>query len=176
MLNDAELIREYKSGNDKAFETLLSRYKLSLFNYILKMVGNKDVAEDVFQDVWIQIIKIFSKYKEQNKFSAFLFKIAHFKSIDYLRKNKRNLQKEEKPLPYSRNNMEKDIEKKELVYLLNNAVMNLPAKQKEIFLLRQHTELNFREISKMLNCPLNTVLARMHNAILNLRKILKEKK
>ena len=176
MLSDAELIKNYKAGNEGAFEVLLSRYKLPLFNYILRMVRSKDVAEDIFQDVWIRIIKLLPKYKEQNKFSGLLFKLANSKSIDYLRRNKRNLQVKGTLESRSYRNVEKDIEKRELLSLLNSAVMELPAKQKEIFLLREHTGLNFREISKMLDCPLNTVLARMRNAIISLRRVLKEGK
>jgi len=177
----AELIKSYKEGNNEAFEILLGKYKLSLFNYILRMVGIKEVAEDIFQDVWIQVIKVLPRYREQNKFSSLLFKLANSKSIDYLRKNKRDLQcggKVEGVQYRSEvtSSMQSLIEKKEILSLLNNTVMELPAKQKEVFLLRQHSGLSFKEIAGILDCPLNTVLARMHNAILNLRKTLKEEK
>ena len=183
-MSDAELIERYKLGNEGAFEELLERYKLPLFSYILKMVRNKTVAEDIFQEVWFQIIKLLPRYNEQNKFSALLFKIAYSKVIDYVRKNhrilqhrsERILQRRSEVISRSQSDIEKGIEKEELLSLLNKAAMELPPKQKEVFLLRQHSGLAFKEIAGMLGCPLNTVLARMHNGVLNLRKSLKEVK
>lgn len=174
-IEDAELIRNYKLGNEKAFEQLLYKYKGPLFNYIKKMVGNRTVAEDIFQDVWLKVIKALPRYKERGKFTAWLFKLAHAQTIDYLRRQKLDTfaPDELERLPAAGHSLEEDIEKKELISMLNMAVEKLPGKQKEVFLLRKHTDFSFKEIAYILGCPLNTALSRMHNAIINLRKIIK---
>ncbi|MCK4352995.1 sigma-70 family RNA polymerase sigma factor [candidate division WOR-3 bacterium] len=171
--SDAELIKNYKLGDEESFEKLLCKYKGPLFNYILKMIGNKTISEDIFQDVWLNIIKSLHRYKERNKFSAYLFKLAHSRTIDHLRKQKHEIQVARGFIPRYSLSPHEAIYKKELISILNNAVSKLSLKEKEVFLLRQHTEMTFKEIALMLKCPLNTVLGRMHNAILNLRKTFK---
>lgn len=175
--SDAKLIEKYKSGDTAAFEELLYKYKNQIFSYILRMVKNKTVAEDIFQDVWVNTLKYLPRYDERNKFSGFLFKIAHSKTMDYLRKD-RNFEELPENLPdnswHDTTLREHPLEKAELYNNLNLAIENLPAKQKEILLLRQESDLSFKEIAKMLDCPINTVLSRMHNAVLSLRKIMKK--
>lgn len=167
--NDAELIERYKSGDDTAFEELLYKYKNQVFGYILKMVRNKAMAEDVFQNVWLNVIKYLPRYDERNKFPAFLFKIAYSKTMDYLRKDKYFVPVFENIPDTSNLNSQN-----EMYDSLKIAISKLPEKQKEILLLRQESNLTFKEIAKLLDCPINTVLARMHNAVLSLRKMLKK--
>ena len=83
---DVHLIEDYKNGDNSAFNELFYRYKLPVFNYIKRMVKDKEVAEDIFQEVFLRVIKGLQHYKEKGKFSAWLFKIAHSLTMDYFRK------------------------------------------------------------------------------------------
>lgn len=172
VLDDAQLIREYKAGNEHCFEKLLSRYKAPLFNYVIKMVKDRTIADDIFQNVWIAMIKFLPRYKEQNKFAPFIFKLAHSKIIDYFRKSKYEIIIDDFE-PAEETNIDTNLEKEELISILNNKISRLPVEQREVLLLRQQTELTFKEIAQILDCPLNTVLSRMHNAVLHLRKVIK---
>ena len=92
--------------------------------------------------------------------------------IDYLRKSKYEIIIDDFE-PAEETNIATNLEKEELISILNSTVSRLPVEQKEVFLLRQQTELTFKEIAQTLDCPLNTVLSRMHNAVLHLRKVIK---
>lgn len=183
---DVHLIEDYKNGDNSAFNELFYRYKLPVFNYIKRMVKDKEVAEDIFQEVFFRVIKGLRHYKEKGKFCAWLFKIAHSLTMDYFRKKSviltRQLTgKNLNPLANgqlengdpSADGMDQELEKEEAISILNNAVEDLPLKEKTIFLLRQHTELTFKEIAGMLEIPLNTALSYMHNSIIKLRKVIK---
>jgi len=188
-LTDDELIEIYlKKGFDSqiAFETLLIRYKKSVYSFLLRMVSHKPVAEDLFQEVFMRVIKGLPEYKMENYFKSWIFRIANNLAIDYLRrKNKIKFSsledeigetKESKiklhdrlkscePLP------EKIIENKEFMKELSESMKNLTIEQREVFLMRHESGLSFKEIAKLLNCPLNTALGRMNQAIGKLKKI-----
>ncbi len=174
---DVHLIEDYKNGDNSAFNELFYRYKLPVFNYIKRMVKDKEVAEDIFQEVFFRVIKGLRHYKEKGKFCAWLFKIAHSLTMDYFRKKSVILN----PLANgqlengdpSADGIDQKLEKEETISILNNAVGKLPIKERTIFLLRQHTELTFKEISCMLEIPLNTALSYMHNSIIKVRKAIK---
>lgn len=172
---DEYLIERYRNGDEDAFRKLLYKYKVPIFTYILRMVKNKTIAEDIFQDVWIKIINILPKYREEGKFNSLIFKVAFSKCTDYLRKNKKEIKLHKSfSDPSDPIDLQKEIEKKDLLTHINNAVENLSIEQREVFLLRQYSNLTFKEISKILNLPLGTVLSRMHLAMLSLRESLKE--
>ena len=169
------LIEKSISGDKNAFANLISIYRRQLFSYILRRCGNRELAEDIFQDVLIKVWKSISKYKEREKFSSWLFSIAHNVTIDMYRK--RGLKYEEHPNNIeiaSNENIQMKIENDERKELLENALHSLTEQQKEVLLLRQHGELKFKEIAEITKQPLNTVLSHMNYAVKKLKKILRE--
>jgi len=130
-------------------------------------------AEDLFQETLIKVWKGFNSYNEQNKFSSWLFSIAHNVAVDSRRKESvKNAEHsfEDAQTYTSDNNPLNTLVKKETNELVVAAINKLPEKQKQVFLLRQHSEMTFKEISKATNQPLNTVLGHMHYAVTKIRK------
>lgn len=185
-LTDADLLQAYRRGDSRAFEQLLWRYEKSLFTFIARMVGNREDAEDVFQDTLSNVINNIESYNERGKFGSWLFGIAHHLCVDRIRKKERwkfifthgkNVEEpladqdfvDPTPLPDTL------LEEKELNEMIVQALQHLSPEQREVFLLRQHSDLTFREIAEMVNRPLNTVLGQMRFAVLSIRALLQEK-
>ncbi len=178
--SDAHLIRAYLSGKEKAFEKLLKRYERPLFSFIFRFVGNRQSAEDLFQQTWLKVIQGFGRYEERGTFSSWLFGIANNCCIDLVRKKNQSKRNDfvssegmDKLESEDCNQMDVILNKEKTVWL-ENAITKLPPEQKQVVLLRVYSELPFKEIASILNDPLNTVLGRMHYAVQNLQKIAKE--
>lgn len=177
---DAHLICAYLSGQDRAFEKLFKRYEKPLFSFILRFVGNRENAEDLLQQTWLKVLKGLPKYEERGKFSSWLFGIANNCCIDCVRKksvtkqdNFINPEKLNSLSSIDSNPDEMFVQNEQKVWL-EKALTQLPPEQKQVVLLRLYGEMPFKEIARVLNSPLNTVLGRMHYAVQNLRKILKQ--
>ncbi len=183
LISDADLVRNYQHGDVKAFDILVTRYRRQLASYLQRMVSDPGAADDLFQDTFFKVIKALPRYKEQGKFSSWLFGIANRLAIDYLRKHKRQTKIME-PVSQENNGMpspdildthspspEEDVKQRELQSYLKKAIKRLPVEQRQVLLLREHSGLSFKEIAVMLDCPINTVLGRMRYALLNLRKM-----
>ena len=178
---DETLLRLYIDGNNSAFDVLLKRYESKVFTYLLYSVRSQELAEDLFQDVFVKIITTLRKnmYIECGKFSSWVMRIAHNLVIDYFRQNKNGgvVSNEDIPFDLFDNslNLEDSVEKqlidrqvlnevKELVYML-------PYAQREVVLMRFNQDLSFKEIAETTGVSVNTALGRMRYAIMNLRKI-----
>jgi len=178
--NDAHLIRDYQKGKDWAFEKLFKKYERPLFSFIFRFVGDRQSAEDMFQQTWLKVIKGLPKYEERGAFSSWLFGVANNCCVDHARKQMRSkvddLTSAEGMdcLPDKDSDPEDTLMKKEQLSWLEKAVRKLPTEQKQIVLMRLHGEVPFKEIARVLDCPLNTVLGRMHYAVQNLKKMVKE--
>ena len=183
-LTDQQLIQLFNEGEPSALEVLINRHKDRIFTSIYLLLKDKYLAEDIFQDLFIKIIETFraGKYKEENKFTQWALRIAHNLCVDHFRKIKGK--------PVIRTNDGSDIfdvlnfaepnaEDKIMKMQSNERVMKLvcllPEDQQEIIILRHFADLKFREISKILNCSVNTALGRMRYALMNLRKMIEEK-
>jgi len=185
-LNDAQLLKRFKQGDETAFVTLVNRYRIPLFNYIYRLIGDKHNAEDLFQDVFVRVFNAISDYQEQGKFASWIFGIANNLAIDYLRKKgRRKSIFVDNNMPDSETNYfdsvpdlgfspEDFIEQKELQEILKHAINQLPIAQRQVLLMREHSDLPFKEIAEILDCSINTVLGRMRYALFNLRNILQK--
>lgn len=183
---DAELLYAYRRGDSKAFEKLLRRHERLLFTFIVRMVSNKDDAEDIFQETLARVVQNIRSYDEQGKLAKWIFGIAHHLCIDRIRKEKRwkaHFTKDSGKDETDRQGEVMDpepladvlLEQKELNEMIAQALQHLAPEQREVFLLRQHSDLTFREIAEMVNRPLNTVLGQMRLAVLSIRAFLLEK-
>lgn len=182
--SDQELINMYLSGNHACAETLIRRYKRKVFTYIYLNVKDRHLAEDLFQDTFIKVINTLrtGTYNDEGKFLPWVLRIAHNLIIDYYRKSHR--------IPLVENNDEYDIfntirifdecvEEKMVTDQIHKDVKKLldmlPDEQREVIVMRHFADMSFKEIAEQTNVSINTALGRMRYALINLRKLVKEK-
>jgi len=182
---DNELIQQFKDGDLHALETLILRHKDKLFTSILFLVKDKYLAEDIFQDVLIKIIDTIraGRYTEEGKFLPWAIRIAHNLCVDHFRKVKRTpaiKTSDDRDIFESLNFVEDGAEEKmikkqsyERVRLMLDL---LPEDQREVIILRHYADLSFKEIATLTNCSINTALGRMRYGLINLRKMMTQKK
>ena len=181
MMTDEELAMEYMSGNNYAFDQLLSRYKAKVFNYIFSMTKDKLTAEDIFQDVFVRIIVGLKERKYANKgvFSYWVATITRNLLIDHFRKDR---------IQAADLNETNDLTKMHLPQLTDvsaettivhtqvkdsavNLMNHLPELQREVVYMKFFEDKSFKEIASLTNVSINTSLGRMRYAILNMRRM-----
>ena len=185
-LPDEKLVKHYLTGNTHALEKLINKHRDRIYLYIISKVKIQSLAEDIFQDTFLKVIKSLKKgkYNEQGKFLPWVMRIAHNLVIDHFRKSKRisiiqNLKKDSdfdvlNLISDESKNFEKNILKKEQFKELNYIIDKLPEDQKEVLIMRYYEDLSFKEIADKSNVSINTSLGRMRYALINLRKIMSE--
>ncbi len=184
-VSDKELIRKYLDGNQAGLEKLIHRHKNRVFAYILMIVKNKELADDLFQDTFIKVINTIraGSYNEEGKFVQWVMRIAHNLIIDHFRKSKR--------IPVIDNNSDEfdifdtikfqdiSVEDKMIKDQIHEDVRNLieflPSEQKEVLFMRHYFEMSFKDIAEQTDVSINTALGRMRYALINLRKLIDEK-
>ncbi|MCJ8289069.1 MAG: sigma-70 family RNA polymerase sigma factor [Flavobacteriales bacterium] len=182
---DRELISTYLDGSEKAFETLLLRHKDKVYRFIYMKVRDGALAEDIFQDTFIKVIRTLKSgaYNEEGKFLPWAMRIAHNLIIDYFRKkNKVRLISESSSLRDDYNvfhtidNDEKTIEEEmsqvELEQQMVELIGHLPETQRDILRKRIFKEMSFKDIADEEDISINTALGRMRYALINLRKLI----
>jgi len=184
LANDQALIDSYLSGNHSSLEVLINRHKKRVFTYILMVVKDTHLSEDIFQDTFVKVVNTLrtGTYKEEGKFLQWVMRIAHNLIIDHFRKSKR--------IPIVENNDDYDIfdsirildgsiEDKMVHDQIHSDVRSLieylPAEQKEVLIMRHYYDMSFKDIAESTNVSINTALGRMRYALINLRKLIEEK-
>ncbi|PKP20752.1 MAG: RNA polymerase subunit sigma-24 [Bacteroidetes bacterium HGW-Bacteroidetes-21] len=185
-LTDVQLVEQYLAGNSRCFDVLLNRHKRRLFTYIYLMVKKRDLAEDIFQDTFIKIINSLKngKYNDDGKFIAWATRIAHNLIIDHFRKeqNLKTVSNDSyeadlfNSIPLADKPVEASIISQQINSDLRKLIEYLPSEQKEIILMRHYIGMSFKEIAEETNVSINTALGRMRYALINLRRIIEEKK
>ncbi|MGM9815715.1 MAG: RNA polymerase sigma factor [Lepagella sp.] len=185
ILTDEMLVREYAEGNNDAFDTLLRRHQDRIYSYILRVIKNEDVANDIFQETFVKAIMTIrqGRYTENGKFPAWISRIAHNLIIDYYRQEKsENLQSvdlTEVDILNRRDLCEDTIEDviitDQIFADVKYLIEELPDLQKEVLKMRYYQGLSFKEIAELTGVSINTALGRMRYAILNLRRIAHDK-
>ena len=177
--SDSQLVVQYKSGSEKAFETLLRRHKSRVYTAIYLIVKDRYVAEDLLQDTFIKAVNMINsgRYNEEGKFLPWLSRIAHNLAIDYFRKRKRYpevVMEDGSPLLESLNFADPSFETKQSIRdtktYLRALIKELPKEQREVLIMRQFLDLSFQEIADRTGVSINTALGRMRYALINLRK------
>lgn len=178
-LSDAELVSLYKSNNERAFKVLLNRYKSKVFSTAYFIVKDKEMANDLTQDVFIKAIDTIrnGKYNEDGKFQNWIMRVTHNLAIDQYRKlSKVNFVRENddfsifETLPVSVAPREDGMTQHDIKQLLKEHIHNLPFEQRQVLLMRHFMDMSFKEISEFTGVSINTALGRMRYALLNLRK------
>ena len=170
---DIQLIDRCRRGDQQAFSELYQRYRSRLFAYILKIIpGNKSMAEDIFQQVWMKAASSLDKYNDQEKFIAWLYRIGHNLTIDHFRRSSArggfHVELNEEIDTFSVHVASVDYDEEAKYKALDDAISQLPDEQKAILEMRKEG-LSFKEISDKLGINLNTALGRMHLAINKLK-------
>lgn len=183
-LTDEQLVKQYIGGNNDAFDVLLRRHQNKIFSYILKIVKNKDIADDIFQETFVKIIMTLKqgRYVENGKFSVWLTRIAHNLIIDHFRQEKAencvSTDEEDSDLLNRRDLCEENIEDAMVDMQIKDDVCRiieaLPESQKEVLKMRYYSDMSFKEIADATGVSINTALGRMRYAILNMRRIAEE--
>ena len=185
---DDELIAAFIVGDVAAMEMLYLRYRQSVYSWLLRMTGDAAESEDIYQEVWLKVIRRASDYRSGN-FKAWLWQIVRNKTTDRMRKKSPSLvldapvcaddEGEHTVVDQLTDDAAADalmqIEESERKCAVCDAIDMLPTAQREVVLLRINGELSFKEIADMLAAPIGTVLARMHNAVKNLKAALAKK-
>jgi RNA polymerase sigma factor (sigma-70 family) len=183
---DYDLVKEFVSGRSSSIEVLIKRHKNKVYTYILLMVKNEQLAEDIFQDAFIKVIRSLKegKYKDNGKFLSWVIRISHNLVIDHFRKEKQmSLVSNDKceadifnNKKLADKNVEDDIINNQICEDLKTLIERLPDDQKQVVFLRHYGGLSFKEIADQTNVSINTALGRMRYALINLRKLIKEHK
>ena len=184
-LTDDMLVALYSKGNDKAFDVLLSRYQGKIFNYILFIVRNQELAEDIFQETFVKAIVTMQqgRYNADGKFGAWITRIAHNLVIDSFRqeRNENTISNDETEVDLLNDvdlcddNVEVQMVNDQTLTDVRRLVDALPDSQREVVYMRYYQDLSFKEIAEIVGVSINTALGRMRYALLNMRKIAEEK-
>lgn len=178
---DKELVDGYRNGCLSNFELLVSRYQDQIYNYVLSLVKDKQLTDDIFQDTFVKIIRTIKAgfYKDEGKFIQFAMRIAHNLVIDHFRKENRIPVVESSSedynyldnAPITDPSVEQGMIVDQVHSDLRKMIDRLPLEQKEVLRMRIYDDLSFKEIADITNVSINTALGRMRYALINLRKM-----
>lgn len=185
-LKDYDLIKQYLEGNSHCLEVLIDKHRNKVFSYIFMVVKNRELAEDIFQDTFIKVIKSLhaGKYNDEGRFVSWVTRIAHNLIIDYYRKAKhlKTIADDDVEGPLFNSSKFSDLNIEELIVDdqvssdIKKMICELPEEQHEVVKLRYYFDMSFKEIADQTGVSINTALGRMRYAIINLRKIMEESK
>jgi len=177
---DADLVQAFKDGNTAALDRLINRYKGPLYAYLVKLSRDRDASDDLLQEVFIRVIKKLASYGERDKFSAWLFTVAHHAVMDHFRSDSRRREDSLDSAAEDRLSLADTLaspepgpdgilEGAERAGVVQAAFDRLSPEQREVFLMRHYSGLPFNEIADILGVPIGTALARMSRAVARLR-------
>ncbi len=184
-LSDQDLVKLYIHGDQTSIEVLINRHKKKVYSYIILIVKNQSLAEDIFQDTFIKVIKSLKegKYKDNGKFVSWVIRIAHNLTIDHFRKEKQintySNEDYEADIFNSKKLADRTVEdilvEDQIIKEVRLLIDELPEDQKQVILLRHYGGLSFKEIADQTDVSINTALGRMRYALINLRKLIEQK-
>jgi RNA polymerase sigma-70 factor (ECF subfamily) len=185
--NDQDLVKAYIDGDESALSILLDKHQTQIFHYILSKIKNREVANDIFQDTFIKVIKTLKSgnYNEEGKFLPWVMRISHNLVIDfYRRESKVRMISESSSLSEEFNvfslmrdeglNVEQQITKDEMESQVSSFIQYLPESQREILMMRIYQDMSFKEIADLKDISINTALGRMRYAVINMRKLMEK--
>ena len=160
VVSDQKLLNCYLSGDRNAISQLIERHSRRVRDYIQMMVKDGDVADDIFQETFIKAVRVIDegRYTDNGRFLSWILRIAHNQVIDHFRAQKQNRQLNEAEAGY-------DV----------LGTLRLADEQREVVMMRYYSGLSFKEIAEQTGVSINTALGRMRYALINLRKMIKEK-
>lgn len=156
------------------FETLVKRYQKPLFGYLMRYLGNANLAEEVCQETFVKVFEKRHLYQQDKPFKPWLYQIAVNTATDKFREKRiAPATLEDKAEPMAKvDSPASDLERQEIAQMIEQAVAQLPDHQRQVFILREYQELSYADISNIVQRPLNTVKSDMHRALQALRVML----
>jgi RNA polymerase sigma factor (sigma-70 family) len=177
VVSDENLMLQYKDGDAQAFETLYARYRQPLFRYLQHQCGNVAIAEELFQDIWLSLIRARQRYQVSASFKTFIYHMAHNRLIDYYRKQKHGV-----PVSYDEHDAllnlegsadpvsaERQVQGEQQLARLIAAIAALPEAQREAFLLKENTGMSVEQIADVTGVNVETAKSRIRYALNKLR-------
>lgn len=185
VISDAVLVSNYIKGDEAALATLIKKHQSKIYGFIYSKIGDRDIAEDIFQDTFIKVIRTLKSdsYNEEGKFLPWVMRISHNLVVDYFRSNKKMPVKRDTDefsifsvMSDNSPNIENQLIDFQIEKDLQKVINELPEDQKEVLIMRIYQDLSFKEISEQTGVSINTALGRMRYALMNLRKIIEKNK
>ena len=180
---DYELVMAYQNGEQQVVKTLLERHQQKVYNYIISLVKDKALADDIFQDTFIKVINTLRSgtYHDEGKFIQWVMRIAHNLVIDYIRKNQKFR------MVYSNDEYnvfdvmnhpdltkEDEMIKDQIYKNIRFLIKQLPKEQRRVLVMRHYADMSFKEIAEKTGVSINTALGRMRYALINMRRLAEE--
>ncbi|MDY5396762.1 sigma-70 family RNA polymerase sigma factor [Alistipes sp.] len=185
VLSDQVLLNNYLSGDRSAISSLIERHSRRVRDYIHMMVKDRDVAEDIFQETFIKAVRVIDegRYTDTGKFLSWILRIAHNQVIDFFRAQRQNKSVTEAEagydmlgtLRFAERTVEDSMVSDQIERDVRALVELLPDEQREVVMLRYFSGLSFKDIAEQTDVSINTALGRMRYALINLRRMIKEK-
>ena len=185
VLSDQNLLNQYLSGDKSAISSLIERHSRRVRDYIHMMVKDRDVADDIFQETFIKAVRVIDegRYTDNGKFLSWILRIAHNQVIDYFRAQRQDRSVSETNAGYdvlgtlrlSERTVEDSMVSEQIERDVRALVELLPAEQREVVMMRYFAGLSFKDIAEQTDVSINTALGRMRYALINLRRMIKEK-
>jgi len=186
MISDYELIQRFIGGEQSCFEQIIHRHKNKVFGYINLYIHDQALAEDLFQDTFMKVIQSVrvGRYYDNGKFLSWVMRIAHNLIIDHFRRVKQmntiSNDNYESDLFNTKKMAEDTVEdnmiRKQIQKDVRKIINLLPDDQREVVILRHYAGMSFKEIAQLTDVSINTALGRMRYALINMRKLMEEKK
>lgn len=183
-LSDEILLERFSKGQNEAFDELLRRYQAKVYSYILQIVRDRDVSDDLFQDTFTKVIVTLKtrRYQEDGRFAGFLFRVAHNAIIDYYRRQHADSFICDGEVDYDLFNnvelatpsLEEVLSSEQVKRDVRRLIRFLPADQRKIIYQRYYLDMPFKQIAELEGISINTALGRVRYAILNIRKMAKQ--
>jgi RNA polymerase sigma-70 factor, ECF subfamily len=182
-MNEAGIINKLKQGNEQAFKELVESYRSMVVNTCFGLLHNMEDAEDVAQDVFIEVFRSVENFRADSKISTWLYRIAVNRSLNFIRNNKKHkwfqsfseVVESKKELLNQLNHQsaddpESELENSQRALLLHQAIDSLPENQRIAFTLNKYEDLAYKEISEVMNLSVSSVESLIHRAKKNLQK------
>ena len=185
VVSDQKLLNCYLSGDRNAISQLIERHSRRVRDYIQMMVKDGDVADDIFQETFIKAVRVIDegRYTDNGRFLSWILRIAHNQVIDHFRAQKQNRQLNEAEAGYdvlgtlrlAERTVEDEIVCEQIASDVRRMVELLPDEQREVVMMRYYSGMSFKEIAEQTGVSINTALGRMRYALINLRRMIREK-
>ncbi len=179
--DDEALMLRYRGGDAEAFDLLYARHKGPLYRYLLRQCATAEIAQELFQDVWLGLIKARQNYSVQAKFTTYLYRLAHNHLVDHYRRQSRRPSEShhgQDDDPWDQ--LEADcgteppnqVHCQQLAIQLMDAIRSLPETQREAFVLKEEAGLSLQDIAQTTGVSIETTKSRLRYAVTKLRRLL----
>lgn len=175
-MTDNLLMEDVRGGKVEKLAILFERHHVALFNYFLRLTGNRPVSEDLVQEVFTRILKYRTTYRGEDRFAVWMYKIARNAHIDFLRRQKETVPLDDQFEEAQSTNLipEERVERQQEAALISRALKKLSPRKQEVILLSRFQNLKYREIAELMECPVGTVKGMVHRAVQELGDIYKQ--